>query len=417
MLTDRIQAEAVHRLLYTDLPTDDIRPESFRDPWKTLYFLASDALKYEDDPNAILSNVISRVPMDATDDYWTRVQEISQLIWHAGKPASHRSYADIDLPPVEWLWLNWIPRGMLSLLGAFQGTGKSWMALDMARIVTQGLAWPDGAPVDRHGPAIYVEAENVPRLTKARIAEMGIQARGIYPVIPDDHGILNLNSPVWQERLADMAADLKPELIIIDSLTSISDTGQNSVEDVNRLLMYLVSLADFANCGMLLIHHLRKPSSGQLSIPGVSIHDFRGSSHITAMARTALGLSVMQTGKGFSLNGPRRLDLVKTNLGPYPDPLGVRIVEQNGHKQFEYGEAPSADATARDDCGDWLLDLLEEGPMKVKDIIAAGEAEGFSRAMIYRARKENDQIVNTKGHRHPQNRWALLGWSEENDTE
>ncbi len=67
-------------------------------------------------------------------------------------------------------------------------------------------------------------------------------------------------------------------------------------------------------------------AAAQRHLADGGIHDFRGSGHITAMARTVLGLSVVQTGKTFSLNGPRRLELVKTNLGPYPNPLGVLTV-------------------------------------------------------------------------------------------
>jgi hypothetical protein len=57
----------------------------------------------------------------------------------------------------------------------------------------------------------------------------------------------------------------------------------------------------------------------------MSLHDFRGSSHITAMARTVMGLNVLQNGKQFSLSGPRRLDLVKTNLGNYPEGIGIEL--------------------------------------------------------------------------------------------
>src|SRR3972149_5886400 len=32
-----------------------------------------------------------------------------------------------DLPPIEWLWPGWIPRGMLTIFGAAQGSGKSKM--------------------------------------------------------------------------------------------------------------------------------------------------------------------------------------------------------------------------------------------------------------------------------------------------
>jgi hypothetical protein len=67
----------------------------------------------------------------------------------------------------------------------------------------------------------------------------------------------------------------------------------------------------------------------------------------------------------------------------------------------------------RDDCGEWLLELLEDGPMKVKDVLVAGEENGYGRDTIYRIRKELEgQIENTKGHRHPCNRWALRGWEQ-----
>lgn len=415
MLTDRIQAEAVHRLIYTDLPTDDIRPETFREPWKTIFFLAREELKFKSDPAAILTQIMSRVPMNDTDDYWTRVQEITRLIWNAGEARDHQSYDDLNLPPVEWLWTNWLPRGMLSIVGADPGTGKSYLALELCRIVTQGTAWPDGSPVERNGKAIYVEAENVPRLTKGRIAEMAIDARHIYPMLPDDEGILNLNAPIWQERLIDKAADLKPELIVIDSFTSISDVGQNSVEDVNRLLMYLVRLADFANCGMLLVHHLRKPSSAQARLPIVSIHDFRGSGHIMGMIRSGWGLSMQSDNK----NGPRRLELVKTNVtSSYPDPLSALLITEDGRKRFEYGKVASPTATLSDECREWLLDLLADGPMRVKDIKAAGRKDGFKPDMVNDVHNDllvAGLIVNTHGKSHPRNRWALPDWQENDE--
>ena len=54
-------------------------------------------------------------------------------------------------------------------------------------------------------------------------------------------------------------------------------------------MLYLVALARHCDCGLLVLHHLRKPPGGQLSLPGMSVHDFRGSGHITAMSRTVMG--------------------------------------------------------------------------------------------------------------------------------
>ena len=64
-------------------------------------------------------------------------------------PAS--AFASLDqlsagIPPVSWLWPGWIPRGMITLLCAAPGAGKSYLALDLARRLIAGLPWPDGAP-------------------------------------------------------------------------------------------------------------------------------------------------------------------------------------------------------------------------------------------------------------------------------
>jgi hypothetical protein len=154
------------------------------------------------------------------------------------------------------------------------------------------------------------------------------------------------------------------------------------------LLIFLAGLARRHDCGVVLLHHLRKPS-GQLAFPLVTIHEFAGSRHITAMARSVLGLSVMQNGKGTG----------------------------DGGKRFEFGEAPSVEpTTSRDECGEWLVELLAGGPMRLKEIMAAGAEAGYNVSMIWRARKERaGEVVDTKGKQHPANKWALACWLEHDE--
>ena len=235
--------------------------------------------------------------------------------------------------------------------------------------------------------------------------------------MPDNGQILDLTQTTWQHRLLDMALAIRPELIIIDSLTSISSMGQNSVEDTNRLLMFLVGVARELDCGLLVLHHLRKPASGQFGLPGMSLHDFRGSSHITAMARTVLGLNVIQNGKQFSLNGPRRLDLVKTNLGNYPESIGIELQRDGDKVRFIYGAAPAFDQESpSQSCEQWLIAYLEEhGPTRPAQVVAAGEKAGFSRPTIYRVRKQLQGIIcNTNpSFKAPDNAWRLADEEEE----
>jgi hypothetical protein len=149
--------------------------------------------------------------------------------------------------------------------------------------------------------------------------------RPLYLMLPPaSYGMIDLGDEVQQDRLVDMCAALSPELVVVDSLSAISVRGENNVEDVRLLLGFLTSVGREFSCGLLLIHHLRK--RGLLALTDlVGPDDFRGSGHITAMARSVLALSVVQTGEQPDRNGPRRLDVIKTNLCRYPDPLGLAL--------------------------------------------------------------------------------------------
>lgn len=416
MITERMQKRAIWQLLYTDDDTSNVAVETFHEPWKTLWLLIDRRLDAGDEPDEALTYAAGRVVDGSGDEYWRQVSWLCEDIHNAGAPPTYESYQSIAdrLPPITWLWENWLPRGMLSLLGGFQGTGKSFLALDLARIVTQAAAWPDGAPVANPGRSvIYVEAEAVPQITAQRLRDMQLDSRRLYPMLPDRYGIINLAQRDWQDRLADMTDVLNPELIVVDSLSTISDRSQNDVEALNDLLMYLVRLAAFGNCGLLVLHHLRKPSAMQLSIPGVSIHDFRGSGHITAMARTVLGYSVVQTGKQFSLNGARRLDLAKTNVGDYPEPLSVQMIKDPSGVRFEYSRAADLQAgTERDEAAAWLLETLElaDEPLSSSEIVKQALEQDFSRPTILRALdalEASGAISATKGRKITGNKWML----------
>lgn len=421
LITERMQKRAIWQLLYTEDDLSHIAVENFDEPYKTLWLLADRRLDAGDTPDDALQYAVTRSVSGDGNAYWDKVNQLHTDIGNAGDLLVYESYATLAdrLPPITWLWRDWLPRGMLSLLGGFQGTGKSFLALDLARIVTQAPAWPDGAPVANPGrPVIYVEAEAVPQITAQRLRDMQLDSRRLYPMLPDRFGIINLADRTWQDRLADMTDALRPELIIIDSLSTISDRSQNDVEALNDLLMFLVRLAAFGDCGLLVLHHLRKPSAMQLSLPGVSIHDFRGSGHITAMARTVLGYSVVQTGKQYSLNGARRLDLAKTNVGDYPEPLAVRMLKEPTGLRFEYAKAADIQAgTERDEAAAWLLEALELAgePLSSAEIVKQGIEMQFSRPTVLRALDALEaagQIVASKGRRITGNKWTLADPSD-----
>jgi hypothetical protein len=388
----------------------------FEEPWLGIYqaIRAAPAGREKDalrtvlagrpDQDAILGAILAAVP------------------GHNLEFPSLREIAD-TLPPIKWLWPDWIPRGMITLVGAVPGAGKSYFALDLARRVIVGEPFPDGTPqppASGNGPkprVIYVDAESVPQILKERAQLWQMDTTQLYLMRPQDKLYIDFGDPADRDHLVEMTLHLEPALIVVDSLGSISSKGENNVEDVRDLLSFLNRLALDAQCALLLVHHLRKRGTLPL-LDVLTVDDFRGSSHIIAMSRSVLGLSVIQTGPKPDRNGPRRLEVVKSNLARYPEPLGMVFKPMHPKGAWiEYTTdlpQPYHQPTKAEECSAWLTNLLEEsGATRPQEIVERAEAEGFSRRTVYRAREAlGKRIVDTEGHKHPENRWALAGSEE-----
>jgi hypothetical protein len=395
------------RGIETDLPLGSFWPQ-----WSDAYEVASG-----DDAQRALNQMIARGVIER--------EEMRQLMELIDDPLMFLSLEDMadDIEPVDWWWPSWIPRRMLSCLGAEQGAGKSMIAEDLCHRLIDGLPFPDGSPMVSNGEstAIYIDAEDVPQVINDRAEWWQMDRSRFYLMSPStmerEGAIIDLNDPVYQDELVEMCWRINPDLVVVDSLGNASSRGENNVEDVRDLLSFLNGVAKWANTSVLLVHHLRKPGNNAGGKNGfVSIHDFAGSRHITAMARSVIGLSVVQTRSRPDPNGPRRLAVIKTNLCKYPDPLGMEFNYGSGDSVFlEYGDAPDPyeEPTKEDECADWILETLELGgePMKPKDLVDMAKEMGFSRAVVFRARDTLDgTVINTEGRRHPQNRWALADW-------
>ena len=404
MLTTRMQIQALADRL-AGLPVT-CKAKDFNEPWKSCWL----ALENAPAGQANLSLVES---LENLPDREAVVEAIFSA--RPGEPPgefpSLREMA-VDLLPIDWIWPGWIPRSMITLLGAVPGAGKSFLALDLSKRVIQGEPFPDGQKAPKPGAnVIYVDAEAVPQLLNERANSWKMVTERLFLMLPEPGGMIDFSLARYRDQLTEMVARLSPELVILDSLSSISSKGENSVEDVRTVLYYLNALAQDFNVGLVLIHHLRKAGVIQGRLIELGIDDFRGSSHIIAMARSVMGLSVVQTTSTLDRNGPRKLEIIKTNLGPYPHPLGFEFAPlQAGGVFLKWGKAPKAyhEPTLLEKCVAWLQDLLSQAdaPLKPRDVIELGDGEGYSRALVYHAREAlGEAIENTHGRKHPDNCW------------
>ena len=120
---------------------------------------------------------------------------------------------------------------MLTFLGAAAGAGKSFLALDLAWRITTGLPFPGNQiqplPTSK---VIYVDAEAVPEFVNEQAAGYQIDLRQLYCLLPDPAEMIDFGHPKYRDRLINMVATFRPELVIIDSLASVHSRGQNNVE-------------------------------------------------------------------------------------------------------------------------------------------------------------------------------------------
>jgi len=386
-----------------------VRVVDFDEPWRTIF----QAIRNEPPDNRVQA---MRAALHGDPEEAAIIGELmkSTRLKASGIYRSLKDVAD-QLPPIRWSWPNWIPRGMVSMLVAAPGTGKSLMVLDLARrVMTPNSTWPDGTMILSNGPVIYIDAEGVPQLHNERAKDWQMDTSKLY-MMPDplSAGLetVDLTDELWRDRLIEMTYNLRPEMVIIDSLGDVNSKGENNVEDVRELLNWLTRYTLDFQIAMIIIHHLRK-KGGNAFMDLLSQDDVRGSSHIVAKARSLLGLSMIKNGDGDEGDSDwRRLEVLKTNLCKKPEVIGVELLPGlNSTPVLRYGQAPKVEkaATKEEMCQQWLLDLLAGGPMKPKEVEEEGKAAGYGRSLIYSARAAlGKKVHNTAGARSPDNMWEL----------
>lgn len=209
--------------------------------------------------------------LKSLEDTWFR-----HLI-HTGE-LKLESWADIKALANEfqkWLLHGLIPESGLILLHAAGGAGKTRLFYDWAYCVATGTAWSELFNVTKSQRKILlVQTDELP-------SEMftALETRGL----EDNHNIAFLRN--WNiENVAGlnkMIEEFNPDLVLIDSLNSVSSHSIFSENDAEyaRPVLGLRKLSEKHNISIFLIHHSNKAG------------DVRGSSAIKAACSVEMKLA------------------------------------------------------------------------------------------------------------------------------
>jgi len=313
-------------------------------------------------------------------------------------PGKFRLIPASDIPPksVSWLWEGRVPLGEITLLGGREGQGKSLWGYQLAAEITRGTK--RGYFFGQPKSVIVVATEDswahtiVPRLMAA-----GADCDRVFqftppPSFPDDLDELG--------RLIDAK---NVALLILDPLLSRLDPKLNTHVDgeVRQGLEPLKAWAETRQVAILGLVHVNKNTTGDV------LTSFTGSRAFAAVGRAALVLMA-------DPDDPtkRLLGQVKNNLGITEQPTLAFTIEgtsiegdintakitwlpddpRSPHDIWEQQKAAARSTSGRaptqgDQASAWLLEYLRAygGTAPVKNILKAGERNGYSRVCLNRA--------------------------------
>jgi len=280
---------------------------------------------------------------------------------------------------VRWFWKGWIPRGRISGLAGFEGTGKTRFGLDIARRAFHGLPAPDGQPLEVAAglKSLWICADGHHDELAETAKAMGIPAGALLFNAPkgEPYGGVDLDS---EESLAQLERFLKRSrapLAFVDTLTNATRRDLCRQSDVKSLLTPLLEIAQRQDIAIILMLHLSR--DGQAL-----------GRRVKGLTRTLIHLECPDPD-----SQPGRLRLwVEKSFTLKPPPLGVLMSDVGNH--YDTNPPGKSDRTQNGRPGDkiakaaeFLLEALADGDRKGCDLVSDWEALGGSKGTLFNARE------------------------------
>lgn len=163
-------------------------------------------------------------------------------------------------PAPTWIVKGVIPRAELVVLFGESGSGKSFMALDLAACIARGLSWR-GRRVNA-GRVVYIAAEGAGGFRNRVVAL--VQAQQLTYA---DLARIDIIDAAPNMLLKDDALDVakaigRADLVIVDTWAQVTAGGnENAGEDMGKALSHCKGIHRATGATVLLVHHSGKDAS------------------------------------------------------------------------------------------------------------------------------------------------------------
>jgi putative DNA primase/helicase len=170
--------------------------------------------------------------------------------------------SEVEKRERKWLWKNYLPIGDATLISGDADTGKTWIALYIASIVSKGKAFPDGDMMEAPANVMYLSTEDEPDTTiKDRVQKLkGDESHFSVYWGEEKREMLDLASDPGLERLEREIKRIGGiKLLVVDPIIDFSPhTNPNKNEDVRKLLEPLIDLSRKLEFALIILSHLNK---------------------------------------------------------------------------------------------------------------------------------------------------------------
>jgi len=322
--------------------------------------------------------------------------------------------SQVEIRPINWLWLERIARGKLCLIVGNPGVGKSQLTARITATITTGTKFPDESSCTK-GKVIFVSAEDdaadtiVPRLVAAG-ADLE-QVHIINHVLQTDESTnkeltfsLATHLPQLEEliiKLTNVAA------IIIDPITAyLGQTDTNNNSDVRLILSPLAKIAEKYNLAIICISHNNKNASQQ------AIHRAIGSIGFIAACRSAYVVvkdndddnkrlflplknnnSDDKTGLAFHIESA----VIKGNIETSRVVWLNELILKTADEIMSTSSIDHEDKSALEEAEEFLHVLLDSSALPSTEIHQLAKVEAISKSTLRRAKKKMGIIVHREG--------------------
>ena len=330
----------------------------------------------------------------------------------------------VDSLVSNWLMPGWLPEGELVILGGDGGAGKTLIAMDWVAALSNGGTrrgtFSDGTEAPSGCALIWSCEDDKNRVLKPRLEAAGANHRNIF-FVGDVIEFSSCRRFDFQRDLPGLIKNIEDlgnvKILVIDTVMEVVSGGGNNAKKVRQDLLRLVDIAHRYQITIIGIAHLIKDSK-----QGDPVKNLAGSQAFSNLARHVL-IAMKVTLPVHEETGPSVgvLTCAKSNVGQSGGGLIYEIhptvVEANDGRSIDTARliwhrheisASAADirrwansekdemaASPRSRAQEFLLQLLNDGPISARGAYDLAEEAGITRKVL-RGAFDKLNVVSTR---------------------